>query len=291
MSRFADKTVLVTGAGGQLGRLVVEELLAKGARRIIAGSREPGKLAEFEGREVELRQIDFDDPDLAAKLDGVERMLMISTVAANRAEQQRAAVQAARSAGVQHIIYTSAPNPRPNASAGGIADHYWTEQAVAASGLEFTVLRNHIYAEAVLMGAGGALQSGQMFDATAGKGRAYVSRADCARTAAGALLEAQGQNIFDVTGPAPVTQEEVARLLSELSGKSIARIGVTPEQLLEGMLAAGLPPFMANLLVAFDRDAAEGHHAIVADTVERFTGRAPQNLHAVLALHRESLAS
>jgi len=291
MSRFADKSVLVTGAGGQLGRLVVEELLARGARRIIAGSREPGQLAEFEGRGVELRQIDFDDRDLARKLDGVERMLMISTVAPNRAEQQRAAVEAARSAGVEHIIYTSAPNPRPNASAGGIADHYWTEQAVAASGLDFTLLRNHIYAEAVLMGAGAALKTGQMFDATDGKGRAYVSRADCARTAAGALLDATGTEIHDVTGPAAVTQDEVARLLGQLAGKSITRIGVTPEQLLEGMLAAGLPPFMANLLVAFDRDAAEGHHAIIADTVERFSGRAPQQLAAVLEQHRSSFAS
>ncbi|MDF2800005.1 MAG: NAD(P)-dependent oxidoreductase, partial [Devosia sp.] len=127
-------------------------------------------------------------------------------------------------------------------------DHYWTEQAVAASGLDFTLLRNHIYAEAVLMGAGAALKTGQMFDATDGKGRAYVSRADCARTAAGALLDATGREIHDVTGPAAVTQDEVARLLAQLAGKSITRIGVTPEQLLEGMLAAGLPPFMANLL-------------------------------------------
>ena len=141
------------------------------------------------------------------------------------------------------------------------------------------------------MGVDAALQSGQWFDATDGRGRAYVSRADCARTAAGALLGATGKGIFDVTGPAPVTQAEVAELVSELSGKSIQRIGLTPDQLREGMLGAGLPPFMANLLVAFDADAAEGHHAITADTVALFSGRQPQALVEVLAEHKAALAA
>ena len=289
MTQFKDQVLLVTGAGGQLGRLAVEELLAQGARRVIAGTRDPATLGELAGRGVEVRKIDFDDGDLESALAGVDRMLLVSTVAANRTEQQRAAVAAAKTAGVQHIVYTSAPNPRPNASVGGIADHYWTEQAIAGAGLGFTLLRNHIYTEAVLMGTEAALRSGQLFDATDGKGRAYVSRADCARTAAGALLAAEGNGIFDVTGPAPVTQTEVAALLSDISGRTISRVGLSAEQLREGLLGAGLPPFMANLLVAFDADAAEGHHAIVADTVERFSGRQPQALAAVLAEHGSAL--
>ncbi|MDB5622047.1 MAG: NAD(P)-dependent oxidoreductase [Devosia sp.] len=290
MTQYGDQALLVTGAGGQLGRLAVEELLARGATRVIAGTRDPETLSDLAARGVEVRKIDFDDGQLAAALAGVERMLLISTVAANRTQQQRAAVAAAKAAGVQHIVYTSAPNPRPNASVGGIADHYWTEQAIAGSGIAFTILRNHIYAEAVLMGLEGALASGQLFDATAGKGRAYVSRLDCARTAAGALLQAEGSAIFDVTGPAPVTQTEVAELLSQLTGKTITRVGLTPDQLRGGMLEAGLPPFMANLLVAFDADAAQGHHAIVADTVAQFSGREPQALAAVLAEHRQAFA-
>ena len=290
MSQFKDQTLLVTGAGGQLGRLAVEELLARGATRIIAGTRDTAKLADLATKGVELRHLDFDDADgMAAGFAGVDRVLLISTVAANRAAHQAAAVGAAAKAGVRHLIYTSAPNPRSNASAGGIADHYWTEQAIAASGLDFTLLRDHIYAEMAVVGASSALASGQLFDATNGGGRNYVTRADAARTAAGALLSATGKEIHDVTGPAPVTQEELAGLYTALTGKPVTRVGLTGEQLLGGLEAAGVPSFMAKLLVAFDLDAAAGHHSVTTDAVERFSGRKPQALADFLTENRAAL--
>ena len=86
MSQFKDQTLLVTGAGGQLGRLAVEELLARGATRIIAGTRDTAKLADLAARGIEIRHLDFDDTDsTAAGFAGVDRVLLISTVAANRA--------------------------------------------------------------------------------------------------------------------------------------------------------------------------------------------------------------
>jgi NAD(P)H dehydrogenase (quinone) len=279
MTQFKDKTLLVTGAGGHLGRLAVSELLERGATRVVAGTRDPDQLADLAARGIDVRRLDFDDvASMQSGFAGVDRALIISTVASNRTEQQNNAVTAAKAAGVKHLIYTSAPNPRPNASVGGIADHYWTEQAIAASGLDFTLLRNHIYTDMVIVGAGAALASGQLFDATNGAGRNYVTRADTARTAAGALLSATGKEIYDVTGPAPVTQAEVAALYTQLTGKTVTRVGLTGEQLQAGLEAAGLPGFYAALLVAFDLDAAAGHHAITTDTVERFSGRKPEAL-------------
>jgi len=290
MSQFQHHTLLVTGAGGHLGRLVIGELLARGATRIVAGTRDTAALAHFAERGVTVRHLDFDDASsLLSGFAGVDRALLISTVASNRAEHQAAAVQAAKSAGVAHLIYTSSPNPRPNASVGGIADHYWTEQAIAASGLDFTLLRNHIYAEMAIIGAASALAGGKLFDATNGAGRNYVTRADAARTAAGALLSATGREIHDVTGPSPVTQQEVAALYTELTGKTVTRVGLTGDQLRDGLKAAGVPEFMANLLVAFDLDAAAGHHAITTDTVERFSARKPEALPAFLAENRAAL--
>ena len=289
MTDFSNQTLLVTGAGGHLGRIAVEELLARGATRVIAGTRDTAALSDLAARGAELRVVDFDSDDLAAALAGVDRMLLVSTVAANRREHQARAVAAAKAAGVRHIVYTSAPNARPNESAGGITDHYWTEVAIAASGLDFTLLRNHIYADTAIDAASPALASGRMFDATGDRGRNYVTRADAARTAAGALLTAEGQNILDVTGPAPVLLEEVARLVADISGKPVQRIGVTGDQLLEGLKAAGVPGFMAQLLVAFDLDAAAGHHEIVTDTVERFTGRQPESLAAFLRANADRL--
>jgi NAD(P)H dehydrogenase (quinone) len=290
MTQFKDQTLLVTGAGGHLGRLAVEELLARGASRIVAGTRDTAKLAGLAAKGVDVRHLDFDDAaSVAAAMTGVDRALIISTVAPNRAEQQARAVAAAKAAGVKHLVYTSAPNARPNASVGGIADHYWTEQAIAASGLDFTLLRNHIYADMVLVGAGQALASGQLFDATNGAGRSYVTRADTARTAASALLSATGKEIHDVTGPAPVTQQEVAALYTQLTGKTVTRIGITGEQLQAGLEGAGLPGPYAALLVAFDLDAAAGHHAIVTNTVERFSGRKPETLVDFVTANRAAL--
>ena len=289
MTDFSNQTLLVTGAGGHLGRIAVEELLARGATRVIAGTRDTAALADLAAKGAEVRVVDFDAADLATALAGVDRMLLISTVAPNRREHQARAVAAAKQAGVKHIVYTSSPNPRPNASVGGIADHYWTEVAIAASGLDFTILRNHIYADVTIDAAAPALASGQMFDATGGRGRNYVTRDDAARTAAGALLTAAGKEVLDVTGPASVLQEEVARLVSERAGKPVQRVGLTGEQLLGGLTAAGVPAFMAQLLVAFDLDAAAGHHDIVTDTVERFTGRKPQALADFLAANADRL--
>ena len=292
MSEFANSTLLVTGANGHLGRLAVEELLARGATKVVAGTRDPSALDDLAARGAEIRRLDFDDAaSLQSAFAGVDRVLLVSTVAPNRAAHQAAAVDAAKAAGVSHIVYTSAPNARPNQDAGGIADHYWTEQAIAAAGLDFTLLRNHIYAEMAIVSAAAALSSGQLFHATNGRGRNFVTRADAARAAAGALLSAKGKEILDVTGPAPVTQAELAALYTKLTGKAVAEVNLSDEHLRGGLEAAGVPPFMAHLLVAFDRDAAAGHHAVVTDAVERLSGRQPQSLEAFLEENKAALTA
>ena len=280
MTQFINDTLLVTGAGGQFGRIAVEELLARGATKVIAGTRDPSKLADLAAKGITVRKLDFDDAStLPAAFAGVDRVLLISSDALGRRVQQHsAAIAAAEAAGVKHVVYTSAPGARPNVGTGVSPEHYWTEQALAASGMDWTALRNHIYAEISLLGAGHALETGQLFDATGGKGRAYVTRADAARTAAGALLGAEGKAIYDVSGPRAVTQAELAALFAEIAGKPVTRIGLEPAQLHGGLLAAGLPAEMADVMVAFDVDASEGLHAVVTDVVKQFSGRDPQDL-------------
>lgn len=292
MSQFKDQTLLVTGAAGHFGRIAIAELLAKGATKLIAGTRDPSKLADLAAQGVEVRKVDFDDANLATAFAGVDRLLLISTDAiGKRVAQQTNAINAAKAAGVKHIVYTSALTPRPNIGGGVSPEHFWTEQAIAASGLDYTFLRNHIYAEITLLGAGSAIGSGQLFDATNGKGRSYVTRADAAHTAAGALLSAEGKAAYDVTGPAAVTQTELAALFAQFSGKPVARIGISAAELRAGMIAHGLPEGMADVMVAFDNDAADGFHAVVTDTVERFSGRKPQALADFLTANRAALAA
>lgn len=294
MNSDAAPTLLVTGAGGQLGRQVVENLLQAGARNLIAASRDPGKLADLAARGVATRRVDFDDPaSLAAGFKGVDRLLLISTDnladPGRRLAQHRAAVAAAAEAGVRHVVYTSAPAPYPTPRSSLIADHFWTEQALAASRCDWTILRNHLYTDLLLMSLPHAVESGKLYSATAGAGRNYVTRADCAAAAAAALLKAEGRQILDVTGPAPVTQDELAAIAGEVAGKKIAHIAVSPKDFAAGLSHAGLPPFLVDALVAFDLDASRGHHAITTSTVQDLTGKAPTSVRDFLAANKAPL--
>lgn len=288
--------LLVTGASGQLGRRVIELLLEAGTPNLIAASRDPAKLADLAARGVETRRADFDDPaSLAVAFAGVDRLLLVSTDALDqpgrRIAQHRAAIAAAEAAGVKHLVYTSAPGARPQDGGGVIDDHFWTEQALAASTIPgWTILRHNLYAELLLMGAGQAVASGALYSATAGAGRAYVSREDCARIDAAALRQGEGRKILDVSGPAAVTQDEVAALYSQLSGKPVTHHALSPDALRQGLLAAGLPPSLVAVLVDFDVAAAEGQHAIVTDAVERLTGKPPVSVAAFLEAHRAAFS-
>lgn len=291
MSKFVNAPILVTGASGNFGRVAVEELLARGATRVVAGTRDPSKLQDLSAKGVEIRKLDFDDAaTLPAALAGIERVLIVSTDAiGRRVAQQQAIVEAAKAAGAKHIVYTSAPAARPNADAGLNPEHFWTEVAIAASGLDFTILRNHMYAENIFMEAAQVIASGQLFGLIGDRGTSYVTRADTARTAAGALLSAEGKTIEDVTGPAPITNVERAALLSQLTGKKIDVIALTPEQLQQGMVAAGLPASFAAALVAFQRDAVTGFHGVVTDVVERYSGRKPTTYADFIAANKAAL--
>lgn len=288
--------LLVTGAGGQLGRRVVELLLEAGASNIVAASRDPSKLADLAARGVETRRVDFDEPAaLPAAFAGVERLLLISTDSmgepGHRIGQHRAAIAAAEAAKVKHVVYTSAPGARPQVGGGVIDDHFWTEQALAASAIPgWTILRHNIYAEVLLMGASQAVTSGALYSATAGAGRAYVGREDCARADAAALVKGEGRQILDVSGPAAVTQDEVAALLSQLSGKSVKHQDLPLAAYREGLVAAGLPPFYADILASFDHAAGEGQQAIVTDVVETLTGKPPVSVAAFLEANRAALS-
>lgn len=288
------KTLLVTGASGHLGRRAVELLLEAKAGKVIATTRTPEKLADLAARGAEVRSANFDDPaSLASAFKGAERMLFVSTDALHapgvRIKQHRNAVAAAVQAGMEHVVYTSSVGPHPTPQSSLLDDHFWTEHALAATNLNWTILRENLYADTLLMMLPRAITTGQMFTAAGIGGRSYVTREDCARACAGALVSATGRQVLDITGPAAVTQAELAAIASELSGRSVAQVNVDPKALREGMLHAGLPPFIADALIAFDMAAAEGRHAVVTSTVKDFAGKAPTSVRDFLASHRPAL--
>src|SRR5688572_2520007 len=237
MSRSGSmtNTLLVTGAGGQLGRRVLELLVQAKPGKLIATTRSRDTLADCARQGVEVRQADFGDAAaLTAAFSGADRLLLVSTdelaTPGKRLAQHRAAVAAAEQAGVKHVVYTSAPVTRPTPESSLINDHFWTEQALIGSRLDWTILRDQLYTDLLLMGLPHAVATGQLFTATAGIGRNYVTREDCAQTAAAALLKATGRQVLDVTGPAPVTQDEIAAIASEVAGKTVTHIARSEER-------------------------------------------------------------
>ena len=287
--------LLVTGASGHLGRRTLQFLLDAKAGHIVAGTRDPAKLADLAAKGVEVRALDFDEPaTLAEAVKGIDRMLLISTDAVGRPggrhAQHRAAIEAAAKAVVGHVLYTSVPAPYPSETDLVPDDHYWTEQSLAASPLGWTVLRNNVYADMILLGLPHAIAAGQLITATGNGGRSYVTREDCARTAAAALAsDFSGRRILDVTGPAALTQAELAAIASDLTGRPVAHISVGPEELRKGMIASGMPAGLADVLVYFDGAAAQGYHGIVVPTVETLTGRPPTSVRTFLTANRAAL--
>jgi NAD(P)H dehydrogenase (quinone) len=293
---MAEPTLLVTGAGGQLGRQVVETLLATGVASIVATSRDPARLSDLAAKGVDVRHADFDEPaSLQRAFAGVDRMLLVSTDRIDRPgprlAQHRAAVAAAKAAGVGHIVYTSAPAPQPVPGGALIDDHFWTEVAIFESGLEWTILRNSLYAETTLKSLAHALATGELYTASGHGARSWVSRADCARTAAAVLVGATGRQILDVTGPAALTLADLVAIAAEVSGRPLRHVVVGINDYRKRLKAAGLSAMFVDGMADFDVATARGYNAVVAPTVKAWTNRDPVDIRSVLRAHRSLLVA
>lgn len=296
--------IAITGASGQFGRRAVELLLERAAPEdMVLLTRNPAKLADFAARGAEVREGDFDKPQtLAVALKGAQRMLMISTdsVGGKRLKQHRAAIDAAREAGVKHVAYTSFVGTVPENPAISASEHLATEAMLRESGMAFTFLRDSLYSEAMaLFAAPGALMSGQWLSA-AGDGKvAMVSREDCIASAVAVMAgEGHENKIYDITGPELLSHRDCAALAQEIGGRPVAyrvcsdddkiaffdALGV-PRQIVGDEPIAGPIPWPSEEMVSFERAIREGHFEILSDDVERLTGRRPQSLRQVFEQH------
>jgi len=290
----SERTLFVTGAGGHLGRRVVELLIEQRSGKIVAGTRKPEKLADLTARGVEVRHADFEDPKgLEGALAGADRVLIISTDAIDRPgrrlAQHKAAVAAAVSAGVKHALYTSMPNPETSPVVFA-PDHLGTEQALKASGLSHTILRMCWYADFLIPTLAPAVASGKLMAATGQGGAPYVTREDCAQAAAAALASSDTNNkTWNITGPDLVTYAELARLASELTGRPVSFEAVTPEERVAQLIAAGTPEFIAKLLVSSQMAIAQGKMGTPSTAVKELTGREPMSVREFLSSNRAAL--
>jgi len=272
----------------------VEILLEQNAGKIVAGTRKPEKLADLAARGVVVRQEDFEDPrGLERALAGVERLLIISTDAIDRPgrrlTQHQAAVGAAASAGVEHAVYTSMPNPETSPVVFA-PDHLGTEQALKTSGMGWTILRNCWYTDFLIPSLAAAVASGKLIAATGQGGAPYVTREDCAQAAAAALASSDSSNkTWNITGPDWVTYSELAKVASELTGRPAIFEPVTPEERVAQLIAAGTPEFIAKLLVSSQMAIAQGKMGTPTTAVKELTSREPMSVREFLSGHRDAL--
>jgi NAD(P)H dehydrogenase (quinone) len=287
-------TVLVTGASGHLGRLVAEDLLERiPASDIVLITRHPEALRDLAERGATVRYGDFDEPaSLPDAFAGGDRALLISTLAVGRrTAQHRAAVEAARAAGVRHLVYTSFPNPRADHPVGAVAtEHGETEEILHGSGLQWTVLRNATYAELQVTPGALAVAGGKLYT-NAGDGLLVpVSRQDCAAAAAAALTtDGHEGKTYDITGPEALSQAQLADLLSEVSGRQVEIVPMGDRMLAWGLTRHGAPKPVARAIVAFGKAIREGYYSDVDPAVSRLTGETPRTLRDVLIANRGEL--
>ncbi|MBB3590327.1 NAD(P)H dehydrogenase (quinone) [Rhizobium sp. BK529] len=292
-----SETILVTGAAGQLGQRVIHHLIENyrvAPANIVAATRSPEKLATLAAKGVITRKADFDDAaSLEAAFAGVDRLLIISTDALDtpgkRLTQHKAAVAAAVKAGVKHIAYTSMPSP-DNSLVTFAPDHLGTENAIKESGIPYAIVRDAWYHDNYLHSMPHNLQAGKWFT-SAGDGKiSTISRDDCALAIA-SVLAAGSTGIYTLTGKQSLTPKEIAAIATEATGKPLDVVPVNDEQLGQGMRGAGLPGFVADMLVSADANIRAGKFDIVTDDFTRLTGREPQTLKDYFVANKAALSA
>jgi NAD(P)H dehydrogenase (quinone) len=278
-------TVAVTGASGHLGRRVADLLLERlDPSEVVLLTRTPEALASYSERGAVVRYADFDEPaTLGEAFSATERALLISALDfARRSGQHGAAIEAAKAAGVRHVIYTSIPEPEGNPAAAA-PSHLATEVAARESGLAWTFLRNSLYADFQVPVLAQAIASGQLVT-SAGDGRvAYVARDDCAAAAAAVLTQDDHEGMtYDITGPEAIGPQDVAALAAELRGRPVEVVSVDDDALVAGMIEAGAPEAVARIRLSFVVAAREGFLDSVTSAVQDITGNAPMSLRQVV---------
>jgi len=299
--------IVVSGASGDLGSQVVNELLTRvPASNCILLSRNPEKLAAHAVAGAFVRQADFDDTvALVDAMQGGSILLIISTLSiGRRAEQHANAIAAARAAGINHVVYTSSCGIQPQTPSISGQEHYATEQLLLQSGLTYTILRNSWYADVIarlLLPAGVA--TGVLAASTGNGLVAPVAKADCARAAAQVLADPlkHANAIYEITGPDLVTFADIARICSESSGEPITYIDVSHEEKLaifdamgvnrdyqEGMMNDQTNAWASNEMITYEMAIKQQYFSICSNHIGLITGTPAKSLRTLLAEYQHA---
>lgn len=270
-------TIVVTGATGHLGHLIVEALLRDGVEPsdIVAGGRNLSKLDDLAARGVRAATLDYDDPkSLADAFVGVDTLMLVSaSEPGKRVPQHKAAIDAAVAAGVKHIVYTSAPKARTSHLILA-PEHKATEELIEASGVPFTILRNGWYTENYVSTARQSAESGVLVSSVGSGLIASASRQDYADAAA-AVITGRGHDgkVYELSGDYAWSQEELAAAISGATGKAVSYTPVNTEQHAAILKSVGLDEGTIGFVTTLDSNISDGLLAETSGELATLIGR------------------
>ncbi len=278
--------IVVTGATGQLGRLVVEDLLTRvPAGQIVAAVRTPEKASDLAERGVKVREADYDRPQtLTSAFEGAEKVLLISgSEVGRRVPQHQAVIDAARQAGVSLLAYTSVLHA--DTSTLPVApEHRATEEAIKASGLTYSLLRNGWYNENYIPTAQQGAAAGTIIGSARDGRIAAASRADYAAAAAVVLTgDGHADTVYELSGDTAFTMADLAADTAAVTGVPVVYQDLPADAHAKALTEAGVPEEFVQMLVAIDAGTADGQLADTTGELSRLIGRPTTPLRATLA--------
>lgn len=265
--------ILVTGGTGTSGSEIVRQLAATGARfRVMARDPEKAKSLHLAG--VELVAGDFSKPQsLAAALGGVERVLMLSSPDPKQVELQGNLLEAGKRAGVRHVVKFSAMTADPKSPARFPRLHGQTEQQIRASGMAWTFLRPTFFMQN-LLGLAEMVKSGTIYQPAGDSKASFVDSRDIAAVAVKALTESGHEGkAYDITGSELLNYHDIARILSEVTGKPVKYQDIPPAAARQAMLASGMPEWLTDGINELMDQMRTGRYAVLSNVVRDVAGK------------------
>lgn len=278
---MSDSLIAITGATGHLGSLVIDKLLeSRPTVSLVAIVRDPAKAQPLAEKGVQVRVASYvDRAALESALTGVERLLLVSgSEVGQRVPQHVNVIDAARTAGVGRVVYTSAS--KATTSELVLApEHKATEEYLTASGLDYTILRNGWYTENYLPQVATARQTGAVV-AAVGDGRvASASRRDYADGAAAVLVgESHSGKVYEFSGDQAWDYDELAATIGHIIGKPVTYQRVDGPTLVEMLVGTGMPEEVAQFMAALDANIADGLLAGTTGELSTLIGRPTTSL-------------
>jgi len=278
--------ILVTGASGNVGRELLKQVAESGTK-VRAAFQSSSKQATPAG--VEAAIVDYNQPEtLRTALNGVDRVFLVGPPTSQLPALERKAVDVIAKSGVRHLVKLSAMGGRESTFT---RQHAESEDYILSTGIPYTFLRPNGFMQNIVNYNGPTISTQNAFYGTEGDGQvSQIDIRDVAAVAAKTLTEdGHVRKAYTLTGPEPVTNAQVAQMLSRVLGREIRYINLTPEQLKPALLSAGVPEWSADALLDLQRLYREGKASEVTGDVEKILGRKPISFARFLADYRSAL--